>query len=123
MVQPSASEQTLLDEGLRKILHDSLNWLRPACTHMEETTRQVGHDTTEVSGSQFARLDTAILMAAIQKKTLDYLTGQNAAVRLALIDQNNYDSLVEETAVYRSEIDQQYTALSFIEKHLGRLMN
>lgn len=123
MAQHTFSDQGFLAEGLREIVDHSLNWLRPACNHMLDATRKVGQEDGGTASPESASLNPASLMAAIQRKTLDYLTGQNAAVRLALIDQNDYDILVEELAAYRDEMDQQDTALGFIEKHLGRLLN
>jgi EAL domain-containing protein (putative c-di-GMP-specific phosphodiesterase class I) len=123
MVQPAYSDRAFLGEGVQDIVDNSLNWLRPAYAHMLEAIRQVGQDEADTASPESALLNPANLMVAIYKKTVDYLTGQNAAVRLALIDQNDYDILVEELAAYRDEIDQQDTALSFIEKHLGRLLN
>ncbi|MGA7180095.1 MAG: DUF1631 family protein [Thiobacillaceae bacterium] len=117
------SDQACFEQGVQEIVDASLNWLRPAYAHMLEATRQVSPDDLDASSPESALLNPVKLMAAIQKKAVDYLTGQNAAVRLALIDQNDYDILVEELAVFRDEIAQQDTALSFIERHLGRLLN
>lgn len=118
MIQPSVSQRNSLGEGLQEIVDASLNWLSPTLAHMLEAT---GHVSRTPMSS--AIVNPSVLLGRMRQKTLDYLTGQNRAVRLALIDQYDYDMLVEELSAYRNEIDQQDTALGFIEKHLGRLLN
>ena len=123
MMQPSVSQLHPLGRSLQETVDDSLAWLSPILTRMLEVTGYVSREETRSLPSSSSSANAPVLLTRIRQKTLDYLTGQNGAVRLALIDQNDYDMLVEELSAYRDEIDRQDTALGFIEKHLGRLLN
>ena len=123
MIQSSVPQRNSLGEALQEIVDGSLDWLSPTLGRMLEAIRYVSSDEEESAATSSYLLSPPALLERIRQKTLDYLTGQNGPVRLALIDQNDFDMLVEELSAYREEIDRQDTVLGFIEKHLGRLLN
>lgn len=61
------------------------------------------------------------LFEALARKVGAYLQGGEDLHRLTLIDQQDYDILVTELGGYKAEIDQQDTALGFLEAHLSHL--